>query len=135
MRVLLLIILSTAGSIKSQNVLEIIDQNNSPIKDVIVFEHANAIELLSNKQGEVILPKYMGNTLNLSIFKTSFKSQVIEIKFEEETRKTITLLPLKGEINTVEVNAKQTINSLKMRAVEGMSVYESKKSEKIILDN
>ena len=130
MRVLLLIILSTAGSIKSQNVLEIIDQNNSPIKDVIVFEHANAIELLSNKQGEVILPKYMGNTLNLSIFKTSFKSQVIEIKFEEETRKTITLLPLKGEINTVEVNAKQTINSLKMRAVEGMSVYESKKSEK-----
>ena len=73
MRVLLLIILSLAGCVQSQNILEIIDQNNSPIQDVIVFEHANARELLTNKQGEVILPKYMGNELILSILKHLIK--------------------------------------------------------------
>ena len=109
------------------------DRNQEPLANATLFCIEKGTEFISNKNGIVVLPNDYDKILSFICFKESYQSATLQIDFTTQKTYLISLDYLSQEINQIDINAKSKnqIENLQLKGVENMSVYESKKTEKI----
>lgn len=138
MRFLTLLFACFSLSLSAQYQLEVLDNEGQGLNDVLIFDFTDQASFRTNSVGKLSFSEADLNNVfkrDFSIFKEGYASQTISIDFKLKAQHQIVLLPLNGELNEVLVTREGQSNKLQMRSIEGMNVYESKKSEKIILKN
>ncbi|MGB1247415.1 MAG: TonB-dependent receptor family protein [Chitinophagales bacterium] len=111
------------------------DENAQPLTDITAFCIENSISYSSDKNGIIHININEPQILSFSIFKENYKSLQKSIDFRAKNITIIILQPLSQEINEVTIEDEaNSIEKLQLRAIEDMMIFESKKSEKIVIE-
>lgn len=116
-----------------QYLIKVLDEKDNPLEATTIYCKENSVEYLSDNEGLVQIPDSLNSELHFTIFKSGYKSQKIKLDFSNERLQTVQLQLLQNELDAVNVNGLNKIEKIQMNGVEDMSLYESKKSEKIEL--
>ena len=108
--------------------------SGQPAQSVEVYIQEMDTTIVGNAEGKTIIPLGELKKLTLNIFADGYRKRKKVADFSQESKVTIELIPLSVQLGEVEVKeSRDAIESLRLKSVEGMSIYSAKKTEKIEL--
>ena len=116
----------------------VVDRNNNPISDALLFIENNGASFFSDNNGYFSIPTNNETAISLVVFKegySDFRKKIEKKDFSEKLN--ITLFKLTTQVDEVKITRKKrtSFGYTRINAIEGTSIYSTKKAEIIDMES